>query len=226
MAQEVNPLILLSGVLLYSIATGLLSPLEMTALATLTLILPFFFGYNTLKLLWRMKIMLITALLILLFGIMEGKERISAIADTARFLSLITVSAIFVLNADLLSLSSELGNLLSKVIGSLGWKISSYLMMSLSIFPIVFASAREMMDARRARLGSFFSHPVKNLSEYTIALMKLLFEKTLIFQDALYSRSFTVKGERTSYPLSAKDYILLFLFIILFTGVLVWKKMN
>ncbi len=226
MAREINPLVLLTGVLLYSIITGLLSPLEMIIFATFTLITPFFFGCNTLKLLWRMKIMLITALLILLFGIMEDKETIIAIADTARFLSLITVSGIFVLNADLLLLSSSLGNVLSLVMGSWGWKISSYLMMSLSIFPIVFTSAREMMDARRARLGSFFTHPVNNLTEYTVALMKLLFEKMLIFQDALYSRSFTIKGERTAYPLSRKDCLLLLLFILLFIGVLVWKRMN
>ena len=224
MDLKTNPLILLIGVILYSIASSFLAEGEVIVLFALTLILPLIMGVNVFSLLWKMKVMLFTAVLILLFGFIGGKDTLTALSDTMRFLSLITVAALFVLKADLLELSSVLGKVLSSFLGKTGWKISSYIMLSLSIFPIVFESADEMLTARRSRGGSFFSHPVRNLTEYTVSLMRLLFEKILIFQDALYSRSFTIKGEKTVCPPKGKDYLILSLFVLLFTGVTVWKK--
>ncbi len=224
MDLKTNPLILLIGVILYSIASSFLAEGEVIVLFALTLILPLIMGVNVFSLLWKMKVMLFTAVLILLFGFIGGKDTLTALSDTMRFLSLITVAALFVLKADLLELSSVLGKVLSSFLGKTGWKISSYIMLSLSIFPIVFESADEMLTARRSRGGSFFSHPVRNLTEYTVSLMRLLFEKILIFQDALYSRSFTIKGEKTVCPPKGRDYLILSLFVLLFTGVTVWKK--
>jgi len=219
-----GPLVLLVGVILYSIASSFLTGWEAPALLFLTIIIPVLSGVNVFSLLWKMKVMLFTAALIFVFAVIEKKDTLTALSDTARFLSLITVASLFVLKTDLLALSSSLGKILSLVFGRTGWRAASYLMLSLSIFPIVFESADEMLRARRSRDGSFFSHPVKNLTEYTVSLMRLLFEKVLIFQDALYSRSFTINGEKTVYPPKRSDYILLFLFVLLFTGVTVWKK--
>ena len=224
MDLKTNPLILLVGVILYSIASSFLTEWEVIVLFALTLILTLVMGVNVFSLLWKMKVMLLTAILILLFGFIGGKDTLTTVSDTMRFLSLITVAALFVLKADLLELSSALGKVLSALIGKTGWKVSSYIMLSLSIFPIVFKSADEMLTARRSRGGSFFSHPVRNLTEYTVSLMRLLFKKILIFQDALYSRSFTIKGEKTAYPPKGRDYLLLVLFVLLFAGVTVWKK--
>ncbi len=225
MDLKTNPLILLVGVILYSIASSFLAGWEIIALFSITITVSLIMGTNVLSLLWKMKVMLFTALLILLFGFIGGKDTLTVLSDTLRFLALITVAALFVLKADLLELSSSLGKVLSSLIGKTGWKISSYIMLSLSIFPLVFESADEMLTARRSRSGSFFSHPVRNLTEYTISLMRLLFEKILIFQDALYSRSFTIKGEKTVCPPGGRDYLILLFFVLLFAGVTVWKKM-
>ncbi len=219
-----GPLVLLVGVILYSIASSFLTGWEAPALLFLTIIIPVLSGVNVFSLLWKMKVMLFTAALIFVFAVWEKKDTLRAFSDTARFLSLITVASLFVLKTDLLALSSSLGKVLSTVFGRTGWRAASYLMLSLSIFPIVFESADEMLRARRSRGGSFFSHPVKNLTEYTVSLMRLLFEKVLIFQDALYSRSFTINGEKTVCPPKRSDCVLLFLFILLFSGVIVWKK--
>ena len=224
MDRDLNPLILLIGVLLYSIASSFLCGIETVVLLVLTLLVPFFFRTNTIHLLWRMKVMLFTALLILAFGIIEKREPISVVADVCRFLSLITVASLFVLKADLLTLSSTLGSILSKVFGKDGWKVSSYLSLSLTVFPLVFESGTEMLIARKARGGSFFSHPVRNLTEYTVSLMTVLFDKVLVFQDALYSRSFTTAGEKTAYPLTRRDITMLVFFVLMFLGVVIWKK--
>lgn len=219
-----GPPVLLVGVILYSIASSFLTGWEAVIALALTLVIPLLSGVNVFALLWKMKVMLFTAFLIFVFALIEKKGTLTAFADTSRFLSLITVASLFVLKTDLLSLSSSLGKILSIPFGAAGWRASSYLMLSLSFFPIVFESADEMLQARRSRGGSFFSHPVKNLTEYTVSLMRLLFEKVLIFQDALYSRSFTINGEKTVSPPERSDCILLFIFVLFFTGVIVWKK--
>ncbi len=224
MDRDLNPLVLLVGVLLYSIASSLFSGMETVVLLALTLLVPLFFRTNALKLLWRMKVMLLTALLILAFGIIEKRDALSVTGDVCRFLSLITVAAVFVLKADLLTLSSTLGSILSLVFGKGGWKASSYLTLTLSVFPLVFESATEMLCARRSRGGNFFAHPVRNLTEYTVSLMTILFGKIIAFQDALYSRSFTTAGEKTVYPLTVRDAALLISFALIFSGVVVWKK--
>lgn len=222
--MDIDPVVLFLGILLLSISSTLISGWETVLLLVLTLTLPLLFHLNTFKMLWRMKVMLFTAFLIALFGVIGDKDYLMIIADVSRFLALITVSALFVTKADLIRLSSSMSRLLSFLPFSLGWKISSYVMLSLSIFPIVFSSGREMLTARKARLGSFFSHPVANLTGYTVSLMKLLLRKTVNYQDALYSRSFTIRGEKTTYPLSKRDVLLLILFVLLFSGIVIWKK--
>ncbi len=223
---EINPLVLFLGILAASIASTFLSGWELVSFLILSFFIPLIFGFNTFRMLWRMKIMLLTAALIALFGVAAEKEAMTVIGEVSRFLALITLSGMFVIKCDLIRLSSSLGRLLSFLPYSIGWKLSSYLMLSLSIFPIVFESGNEMLIARKARLGSFFSHPVLNLTRYTVSLMRLLLRKMEIYQDALYSRAFSIKGEKTTYPLTKKDIFLLLLFFLLFIGIVIWKKMS
>lgn len=221
---ETDPLVLFLGILLVSGASMLLTGWETVVLLVLSVAVPLLFHINTFRMLWKMKIMLVTAFLIAFFDFLADKAYILVAEDVSRFLALITLSCIFVTKVDLIRLSSSLSHMLSFLPHSLGWKISSYLMLSLSIFPIVFSSAEEMLRARKARLGSFFSHPVSNLTNYTVSLMKLLLRKIVIYQDALYSRNFSIKGEKTTYSLSKKDITLLIIFFTIFSGIIIWKK--
>lgn len=221
---EVNPLVLLIGIIQLSLVSSVLSDAELIGLLALTLTVPFLFRCNPLKILLTAKIILLTAALILIFGFIGEKETITAIAECSRFLSLVIISLLFVEKADLISLSTTLGRILSFLPGGIGWRISSALMMSLASFPFVFECGEEMLLSRKSRSFSFMHNPVKSLTEYTVSLMRLLFEKMIVFQDALYSRSFSVKEERTSYPIEKRDVFLLVFFIIIFSGVMLWKK--
>ena len=98
-------------------------------------------------------------------------------------------------------------------------------MMTIALFPIIFTTTQEMLDARRSRGGSFLRHPVKSISDYTLSMMRLLFQKVLIFQDALYSRSWSTGGERTKVVLERRDIIYILLSIAIFTGYIVWKRL-
>ncbi len=226
MDRKINPVALFTSLILLSIASSFFTEREKIIFLAAALIIPFFFGINTLRLLWKLRVILFTVILILAFGFIEKRDPLTVIGEASLFTALVTLYAAFVLNSDLMSLSSTLGKILSLFLSSYGWRVSSCIMMSLSIFPIVFECGTEMLEARRSRGGTFFSHPVKNLTSYTVSLITLLFDKVLTFQDALYSRSFSTKEGRTVYPLKAKDWVSLILSITLFIGFMLWKKLS
>ena len=171
-----------------------------------------------------MKVMLITALLIFLFSYFGKETLLSSLSDTAKFLSIIGLSALYIKKSDLIDLSTTMGSILSPVFGKRGRKAASALMMTLALFPIIFSTATEMMNARRSRGGSFLYHPIKSITEYIVSMMRLLFQKVVIFQDALYSRSWTTGGERTKVLLGKRDWTIMILSLLLFIGLVLWKK--
>lgn len=226
MDRKINPIVLFFSLILLSVASSFFTDWEKIIFLLVSLIIPRFFGINTLRLMWKLRVILFTVLLILAFGFIEKRPPMAVIGEASLFSALVTLYASFVLNSDLMSLSSTLGKILSLFFSSYGWKVSSCIMMSLSIFPIVFECGTQILAARRSRGGTFFSHPVKNLTSYTVSLITLLFDKTLTLQDALYSRSFSTKEGRTVYPLRAIDWISLILSITLFAGFMLWKKLS
>ncbi len=225
MALKMNPLVSFTAVLAYSFVSCLLSPGESMVLFLLTLVFSRIFGIRILRTLAGMRLMLLTAVLIALSGLLGGKDYYTVMGDVSKFLSLISVSALFVMESDLLAFSSALGGILGRIFGRRGWKASSSVFLALSVFPLVFDTAREMLEARKARGGLFFAHPVKNTVEYTVSLMTLLFEKTVILQDALYSRAYRDDRERTVYPLALRDRAAIMVMAAAASGVLIWKKL-
>lgn len=221
---QINPFVSLILLILTSIASSLLSGYEVIFVLLLVLIVPSFFRVNILKIMWSMKVMLITALLIFLFSYFGNGTLLSSLSDCSKFLSIIGLSALYVEKADLMDLSTTMGSILSPLFKERGRKAASSLMMTLALFPIVFSTATEMMNARKARGGSFFHHPVKSITDYVVSMMRLLFQKVVIFQDALYARSWSTGGERTKVKFRKKDWFVLLLSVLLFIGFFLWKK--
>lgn len=221
---NINPFASLILLILASISSSFLSEYEAIIALILVIIVPFFFKVNTIKIMWSMKVMAITALLIFLFGYFGNKDLLSSISDTAKFLCVIGLSAIYIRKTDLIDLSTTMGSILSPLFGNKGRKVASAIMMTLALFPIIFTTATEMMNARKARGGSFLYHPVQSISDYTVSMMRLLFQKVLIFQDALYSRSWSTGGERTKVVLKKSDIVLIISSSLIFLGFVLWKK--
>ena len=221
---NINPFASLILLVLASISSSFLSAYEAIIALILVIIVPFFFKVNIIKIMWSMKVMTITALLIFLFDYFGNKDLLSSISDTAKFLCVIGLSAIYIRKTDLIDLSTTMGSILSPVFGKRGRKAASALMMTLALFPIIFSTATEMMNARRSRGGSFLYHPIKSITEYIVSMMRLLFQKVVIFQDALYSRSWTTGGERTKVLLGKRDWAIMILSLLLFIGLVLWKK--
>ena len=220
----INPFSTMVALILSSVASSLLNEYEALALLILVTIIPFFFKVNIFKILWSMKVMLITALLIFLFSYFGKGTLLSSLSDTSKFLSVVALSALYIKKSDLIDLSTTMGSILSPIFGKRGRKASSAVMMTLVLFPIIFSTATEMMNARRSRGGSFFRHPISSITDYTLSMMRLLFQKVLIFQDALYSRSWSTGGERTKVVLGKKDWLVIILSAMLFTGLFIWKR--
>ena len=222
--MALNPFSTLVSLILLSIASSMMSDLEALVFLFFVLFLPLFFRINLFTLLWKMKVMVITAILIFVFAITGDKSLLSALSSTAKFLSVIALSALYVERSDLLDLSTTMGSLLSPVMGKTGRKAASSLMMTIALFPIIFSTGSEMMNARKSRGGNFFRHPVSGITSYTLSLMRLLFQKVLIFQDALYSRSWSTGGERTPVKLTRRDTVFILVSFLLFVWYLLWKK--
>ena len=220
----INPFSTMVALILSSVASSLLNEYEALALLILVTIIPLFFKVNIFKILWSMKVMLITALLIFLFSYFGKGTLLSSLSDTSKFLSVVALSALYIKKSDLIDLSTTMGTILSPIVGKRGRKASSAVMMTLALFPIIFSTATEMMNARRSRGGSFFRHPISSITDYTLSMMRLLFQKILIFQDALYSRSWSTGGERTKVVLGKKDWLVIILSAMLFTGLFIWKR--
>lgn len=223
---ETNSLVLLLGVILFSFSVVLLSPIERIIVLLITLFIPFFFGINTFSFLWKMKGVVLTSLLILIFGFIEKKGISETLSSFSLFLSLVIVSFLYILKTDLLLLSSYLGTLLYPLFRKRAWKISSSITSTLFLLPLVLTQSSKMLEARKIRGGNFLSHPIKNLVEYTVSLMLLLLRKLDDFQTSLFIRSFSFSEKRTTYPLRRRDFFLLLLFILSFIAIVLWKNLS
>ena len=110
-------------------------------------------------------------------------------------------------------LARSLGGVLSKVIGRYAYFFATVVEITLSMIPIIIDSAVGIFDARRARGASFFSHPVKTVSELSVSILSSLLDKAEIYIDALYSRGYdaSVVRERAGYRV--RDLIIIALSI-------------
>ncbi|MGN1164016.1 MAG: hypothetical protein ACI4S4_04315 [Candidatus Ornithospirochaeta sp.] len=223
---SLNPLVTLFALVLSSIAVSVSPDAVVIGIFITIITVPFFFGINIPKVLWSMKVMLITALMIFVFSIMAENTLSSSLSDTLKFLTLISLSALYIEKSDLLEMASSLSCILSPAFGKKGRRFASSVMMALALFPIIFISAREMMRARKSRNDSFLAHPVSSVTDYTVSLMRLLFQKVVIFQDAMYSRGWSEDGERTAPLIKRRDRIFSALSLILFLGYFLWIKLR
>lgn len=222
---KVNPFALLVALILSSLSISILSDIPSLAVLAIVVFLPFLFGINIPKILWSMKVMALTAILIFVFALMADKGLLRSFGDTARFLSVIALSALYVTTADLLEMADTLGSVLYPILGKNGRKAASTIMMAISLFPIIFSTSMEMMNGRKCRQGSFFRHPVSSLSEYVISMMRLLFNKVVTFQDAMYSRLWKPDGERTRVAFRKTDYAVMVMSLLIAIGVFLWTKL-
>ena len=193
--------------ILLSILISTAGEYEIYIYTFLLLFLGFLSRINLLKALFSMPAMLVIALFIALTEWIDKKDIALTLSETTSFLTLLLLAILFMSTTDITELSSSLGHYLQPIFGKRAWRLSSSIMLTLAMIPIIFTSASTMLQARRSRGGRFFQHTLRNLTGYTISLLLLLFKKTEIFEDALLSRSFSDIAARRTKPAGFYDIL-------------------
>ena len=94
------------------------------------------------------------------------------------------------------------------------------------MIPIIIDSTAGIFDARRARGASFFSHPLKTVSELSIAILSSLLDKAEIYIDALYSRGYDASQIRDRAGYRAVDFIIMAVSVIFLSLKMIFEHMR
>lgn len=159
--------------------------------------------------------LLVLAIFIFATDYITSKDLFLSFYSALRFFFLILSSSLFLDSTSAEDASSSIGRLLSPVLKEKAWIFSSYIMLTLWMLPLIFSTSSRMKDARACRQGRFLSHPVKNIGEYTYALLAELFYKLKVMDMSLSSRMYDEKAERISLPFRKRDAIVSICLIVL-----------
>lgn len=219
--SRLNPMVkLLYGAFIsIMISTG--SDLEIAVLSVLLVIISYSASIPLISRLIHTPSILIIALLILITDAINGQDG----WGTLSFLSLFSIAVIFIGSTDMMDFSASLGSALSHIIGRKAYGFASDVIITMSMLPDIFIVSSEMLTARRVRGGSFRSHPIKNLSEYTVSFMILMIRRASELSDALDARSYERNAKRLSPPYRRSD-VLLLIILIVSGGIALWIRLH
>ncbi len=208
--SRMNPLSKLIALIILSVLASLTESLIPVAIFFLLLnLIALSASIPLIKRLLSASSIMLLALLILITGYLSSSDAQSAWAEALRFISLFSLAIIFTGSTDMIDLSSSLGKALRPIAGRKAYALSSNVMLVFALLPDIFASAEEMLNARRARGGRFIAHPVRNISEYTVSLMKRLIARSFAFSEALDARAYSSERERSAPAFTFKDGMLI-----------------
>ncbi len=141
--------------------------------------------------------------------------------EAAKFFYLIMLGMLMMDTTAPDGLAASTGILLSRIFGRKAWSFASDVMLTLSMIPRIFSTSRTMLQARRARSGSFLAHPVENLSSYTLSLFSMLMDDLRDYDLALRCRLYD-----PSAPRAAEGYRMADLYAIIISLVaFLWTRL-
>lgn len=222
--RRANPGVLLFGLISFSILISTATEVRVIPYLPALIFGSMIFRVHLISCFRKSPILLVMALLIAITEIANNGVRTVAFLEALRFIILLGFSLLFLETTDPIELSTSIGNILKPVMGKKAWKLSSMVMITIAIIPIVFKSAQEMINSRRSRGIKFLKHPIRYLSDYLVSLMRLLFKKSENFALALEARGYSEYRKRSSKKLSATDIIILVCIIILTVLTLLSRK--
>lgn len=223
--ERMHPTMKLILLIVLSIAFSNFVSFELYISTCLLFIIGYAFKIHVFKELGKMPMLLSIALIIGISEYISSRNIHTSFDKSISFISIIALAVIFTSSTDIIELSACLGQTLYPLLKKKAWKLASYIMITIALFPMIFDTATTMLQARRARNGRFLSHPFKNMSEYTICLMKLLFKRTAIFEDALLARAFQPDASRVARKISYSDILILICVVLMMIIPLLVKKL-
>lgn len=216
MLNNLNPTIKL---LLLIMLTVLISTAHGAELIALTFFIVAITAISKLNIIYEVlkaKMLVFLSIIVVITEYMSTENIIISMLEGLRYIDLIAIALTLSITTDINDMASSLASALHPFIGKYAYRFASSVMLTLALIPMIASSSSEMMDARKSRGGSFFSHPIRNTSEYVISLMLIILRRLDAFGDALESRLFDRDKKRGSVSVRLSDII------ILTTGIAIW----
>ena len=222
--RRMNPAVKLISLIIITILISGASSYEIFIGFAMIMTISFSSRINIIRELFKAKALLLLTVLIIITEYWATENILSSIEEGVRYLSLISLAMLLSITTDTSDMAASISALLSPIAGRYAFRFGSTVMLTLAIIPMIASSAAEMLDARRSRGGRFMRHPIRNLSEYVISLMLLLFSRIDSFSDALEARAFSRDRRRISPEVHYSDIIFILCIAALTAAVLILRK--
>ncbi len=223
--RRMNPAVKFIILIMLSITVTGAEGYEIEAGFALVAILAATSRINILRELYKAKALLLLSLLIAITEYWSCSSIKGSIDEAVKYLTLISLALLLSATTDTSDMAASISGMLSPFAGRYASRFGSDVMLTLAIIPMIASSASEMINARRSRCGRFISHPIKNISEYVISLMLLLFKKIDSFSDALEARAFDRDKRRSAPEVHSSDIILLICTAVIMIASLIARRM-
>ena len=211
---RLNPNTKLVCLLSYSIVISSSGPLETILLSLFPICIALGIKLPLREYLKESIFFILLSVLMAITSFLSQKDALYAFSYAMSFLSLVLSSMLLTDTTMPDELARSMGASLSKVIGRYAYIFSTLVEITLCLIPIIIDSTVGLFDARRSRAASFFSHPLKTVSELSISILSTLLDKAEIYIDALYSRGYDASKVRDRAEYRAADYIIIVVSVI------------
>lgn len=211
---RLNPNTKLVALLSYSIVISSCGPLETILLSLVPISIALGIRLPFREYIKESLFFILLSVLMAITSFLSQGDILHAFSYALSFLSMVLSSMLLTDTTMPDDLARSIGGALSKVIGRYAYIFSTLVEITLSMIPIIIDSTAGIFDARRARGASFFSHPLKTVSELSISILSSLLDKAEIYIDALYSRGYDASQIRDRAGYRAVDFIIMAVSVI------------
>lgn len=223
--NRLNPTIKLFLLIMLTVLISTAGNMELVALTLLIIAITAISHISIISEVLKATMLIFLALIIVITEYISTENIKISLLEGLRYIDLIAIALTLSITTDINDMASSLAGFLHPFIGKHAYRFASSVMLTLALIPMIAASAAEMMDARRSRGGSFFSHPIKNTAEYVIALMLIILRRLDAFGDALEARLFDRNKKRGTISIHPSDIMSLIIGIALCIVLLILRRL-
>ena len=223
---RLNPNTKLVALLSYSIVISSCGPLETILLSLVPISIALGIRLPFREYIKESLFFILLSVLMAITSFLSQGDILHAFSYALSFLSMVLSSMLLTDTTMPDDLARSIGGALSKLIGRYAYIFSTLVEITLSMIPIIIDSTAGIFDARRARGASFFSHPLKTVSELSISILSSLLDKAEIYIDALYSRGYDASQIRDRAGYRAVDFIIMAVSVIFLSLKMIFEHMR
>ena len=223
---RLNPNTKLVCLLSYSIVISSSGPLETILLSLFPICISLGIKLPLREYLKESIFFIFLSVLMAITSFLSQRDALYAFSYAMSFLSMVLSSMLLTDTTMPDELARSMGASLSKVIGRYAYIFSTLVEITLCLIPIIIDSTVGLFDARRSRAASFFSHPLKTVSELSVSILSSLLDKAEIYIDALYSRGYDASKVRDRAEYRAADFLIIVVSVIFLSFKMIFDLMR